>query len=323
MVLISAVVVAGCGEAAQRPSSDSTLRVVATTMHVADLARNVGGDRVQVAALLPPNADPHAHEVRPSDVEAIAEADVVLRSGGEVDAWLQEVIDSAGTDLRTVNLIEKVQTIEGSHGDDHAGEEAGHDEDHEPTEAEAEVDPHWWQDPRNAERAVAAIADAFGEADPGGAQAYRADADAYARRVRELDRRVAACMGAIPAEQRKLVTTHDALGYFAARYDIEVIGTVIPSLSTQGQPSAGETAELVETVRRENAKAVFTEATVNTKVEQAIAEQAGAELGEPLLTDTLAPEGKAGDSYLDAMALNAERLAAGFTGERERCDLGV
>lgn len=338
----SGLLLAACGEGEDGSggsASEAALRVVATTTQAADLARNVGGERADVVALLPANADPHDYEVRPRDVEAIAEADVVVRSGGDLDAWLQEAIDSAGNDPQTVDLIDHVATIEGGQehgGDAHADEEAGHDDGEEHAEEEgdehaeeeeeaaaAEVDPHWWQDPRNAARAVAALADAFAEADPDGAAAYEENATVYAERLGDLDARIAECMSAIPAEQRKLVTTHDALGYFAERYDIEVIGTVIPSLSSQGQPSAGETAELVETIEREDANAIFTEATVNARVEQAIADEAGAELGEPLLSDTLAPAGQPGDTYLEATALNAERMAAGFTGEPGRCDLGV
>ena len=324
VVLICGAVLIACGEDEQGTgggSSDPALRVVATTTQLADLARNAGGDRVRVVVLLAANSDPHDYEVRPRDVDAIAEADVVLRSGGDLDAWLQEAIDSAGGEAPTINLIEHVKTIEGGHGDDEHGE----DEEHvgEQGEGEAEVDPHWWQDPRNAERAVAAMADAFAKADPDGAASYERDAGAYAKRVRDLDSRIADCMSAIPTEQRKLVTTHDALGYFAERYDIEVIGTVIPSLSTKGQPSAGETAELVRTIKRERAKAIFTEATVNAKVEQAIARDAGAELGKPLLSDTLAPAGEPGDSYLGATALNAERIVAGFTGDEDRCVLAA
>ena len=322
-----ALLVAGCGgnEEGQRAASGEALRVVATTTQVADLARNVGGDGVEVTGLLTANADPHDYEVRPGDAEALAEADLVLRSGGDLDEWLSEAIEGAGADAPVVNLIEHVQTIEGSeeaHGEDggHADED-GHAEEQAHAAGQDAVDPHWWQDPRNAQRAVTAIRDALATAHPAGREAYDRNADAYRAKLRRLDAAIARCMERVPEDRRKLVSTHDSLSYYANRYDVEVIGTVIPSLSTQGQPSAGDTRELVETIRREKVKAIFTESSVNPKVERAIAQEAGATIGEPLWADTLGPHGSAGDTYLESIAANTRALADGFTGGTLTCTL--
>jgi zinc/manganese transport system substrate-binding protein len=231
-LLAIALFAAGCGEDDDAgPGGAAAIEVVATTTQVADLARNVGGDRAAVTGLLAANADPHAYEVRPRDVEALAEAALVLRSGGDLDEWLQEAIEGSGTDAPVLNLSERLPTM----GDD----------------------PHWWQDPRNAVRAVGAIRDALVQADPDGARTYRANARAYLTRITRLDAAVEACIDRVPEQRRKLVTTHDAFAYYARRYGIEVIGTVIPSLSTQGQPSAGETAELVRTIRAEGVETIF------------------------------------------------------------------
>jgi ABC-type Zn uptake system ZnuABC Zn-binding protein ZnuA len=274
---------AGCGDDAS--SSGRTL-VVATTTQAADLARNVAGAGAEVRGLIPPNADPHEYEVRPSDIDALAGADLIVRSGGDLDEWLEDAIDAAGAQARVVTLIDHVET----RGDD----------------------PHWWQDPRNAVRAVTALGEALGAAEAAGR---------YAQRIRRLDAAVAGCLRRVPRAQRKLVTTHDSLGYFAARYGIEVIGTVIPSLSTQAQPSAGETAALVATIRRERVKAVFAESSVNAKVEEAIARDAGARVGAPLYSDTLGPAGSPGATYLGSIAANTRALVEGFTGEPARCSL--
>lgn len=260
---------AGCGQNEGAASSATT--VVATTNHAADLASNVTGE--QVTSLLPANADPHDYEVRPQDVQALAEADLIVRSGGELDEWLGEAIEGAGSDAPVVTLMDSVQTI----GDD----------------------PHWWHDPRNAVLAVEAIRDALPA--PG-------RADAYIAELRELDAEIAACIERIPPQQRKLVTTHDALGYYAQRYGLEVVGAVIPSQSTAGQPSAGETAALVETIREQGVEAVFAESSVDAKVEQAIAREAGARLGDPLFADTLGP----GMSYVESMRANTEAIADGL-----------
>jgi ABC-type Zn uptake system ZnuABC Zn-binding protein ZnuA len=323
--VVALALVAGCGEDDEGGAASGSLDVVATTPVAADLARNVGGERVAVTTLMAPNTDPHEYEVRPRDVEAVAEAGVVLRSGGDLDDWLQEAIEGSGSDAPAVNLIDHVETRTGEHGheeeegEEHAGEE---EEEHAGEEEEGEeIDPHWWHDPRNAERAVVAIRDALAKADPDGAAEYRANADAYINRLRELDTAIAACIDEVPENRRRLVTTHDALGYYAARYGIEVIGTVIPSLSTEGQPSAGETAELVETIRHEGVETIFTESSVNPKVEEAIAREAGAEIGDPLWADTLGPEGSTGATYLESLAANTQALVSGFTGGEQSCSL--
>jgi ABC-type Zn uptake system ZnuABC Zn-binding protein ZnuA len=292
LLLALAALGSGCGDGGGAAAA-GRLNVVATTTQAADLARNVGGERVAVTGLLAPNADPHDYELRPRDLDAVAEAALVVRSGGEVDDWLQEAIDASGTDAPVLDLSARVRR----RGDD----------------------PHWWQDPRNVELAVPAIRDAMAKADPAGAAAYRANAAAYLQRVRRLDAAVQACIGRIPARRRKLVTTHDALGYYAARYGLEVIGAVIPSLSTAGQPSAGETAELVRTIRAAGVPAIFAESSVSPKVEEAIARDAGAAVGAPLWADSLGPPGSGGDTYLKSIAANTRALVAGLTGGRRTC----
>jgi ABC-type Zn uptake system ZnuABC Zn-binding protein ZnuA len=286
----AAAAISGCGGDA---GAEGRLTVVATTTQAADLARNVAGSGVEVRALVPPNADPHEHEVRPGDVDALADAALVVRSGGELDAWLQEAIESAGADAPVLTLMDRVERL---------GE-----------------DPHWWQDPRNGELAVAALRDALARVDPAGAAGYRARAGAYAARIRALDVAIAGCLEVVPPAQRKLVTTHDALGYFARRYGIEVVGTVIPSLSTAAQPSAGDVAALVDTIRRERVRAIFAQSSVSAKVEDAIARETGARLGRPLWADTLGPAGSPGATYLGSLAANAAALVEGFTGGRRTC----
>ncbi len=290
LVVVAAVV--GCGEDDGGAAAGS-VTVVATTTQAADLARNVGGENVEVVGLLAPNSDPHEYEVRPRDLEVLARADLVVRSGGDLDEWLGEAIEGAGGDAPVLTLSDHVRAS----GDD----------------------PHWWQDPRNAMRAVAAIERSLSDVDPERAGAYAADAGRYTTRLQRLDRAIAACVAKVPAAQRKLVTTHDALGYYARRYGIEVIGAVIPSLSTSGQPSAGEIAELVRTIRDEDVKAIFAESSVDAKVEQAIARETGATVGRPLWADTLGPPGSDGATYAGSIAANTRALVEGFSGGEVAC----
>jgi zinc/manganese transport system substrate-binding protein len=291
--------VAGCGSDSDS-GSGAAVAVVATTPHVTDLVANVGGERADVRGLLARGADPHGFEPRPSDAAAIADAAVVFKSGGDVDEWLDELVDNAGGDAEVVELIGSVKTLEGGHDGD-------------------ETDPHWWQDPRNAVRAVAAVRDALIDADPDGRTAYERNAAAYTRELQRLDSEIAACLAKLPADKRKLVTTHDSLGYFARRYDVEVIGSVIPSLSTQAQPSAGDIADLVDQVRDEGVEAVFPEAGADERLERALSRDAGADVGDPLYADTLGEEDSGADTYVDAMTANTEALVDGMSGGRTTC----
>ena len=282
---------AACGE--EDAGGANRLDVVATTGQAADFAREVGGARVDVTGLLAPNADPHEFEIRPHDLKRLIGAELVVRSGGDLDDWLEDAIESSGSDAPVLTLADHVQL----------------DDD----------DPHWWQDPRNAIAAVAALRDALVDADPRGAGAYRRRAAAYTARLVRLDRAVRACIDKLPAADRTLVTTHDSLGYFARRYGIRVVGAVIPSRSTVAQPSAGEIAALVETIRREHVKAIFAESSVNPDVEEAVAREAGARVGKALWADTLGPEGSDGATYVDSIASNTAALVEGFSGGAIAC----
>jgi zinc/manganese transport system substrate-binding protein len=293
LLLVVALGLPGCGDGDDTASGGRT--VVATTTQVADLVRQVAGERVEVDVMLRPGGDPHDYEPRPSDVAAVADAEVVFRSGGEVDEWLGDVIDNAGGEAGVVTLLDSVRRL----GDD----------------------PHWWQDPRNAMLAVEAIRAELGRVDPGGRAAYARNAERAIGRLRDLDGAIEACVKRVPRGKRKIVTTHDALGYFARRYGIEVVGAVIPSLSTQAQASAGDVQELVDQIRREEVEAIFPESSVSPDVERAIAREAGARVGDSLYADSLGPEGSAGETYAGALAADAGALVRGMSGGRVDCEL--
>jgi ABC-type Zn uptake system ZnuABC Zn-binding protein ZnuA len=296
LALLGAALAACGSDRAASGSGAGSFHVVATTTQMADFARNVAGTRASVTQILAPNTDPHEYEVRPGDVKALAEADLVLRSGGEVDTWLDDALSAAGVDSGDVIDVGHAARLEGD-------------------------DPHWWQDPVRAEKGVSAIRDALVRADPGGASAYRAGAARYLARLKTLDANVRACMDRVPANQRLLVTSHDALGYYARRYGIRVVGTVIPALTTAAQPSAGAVAKLVDTIERTGVRTIFAESSVNPKVEQAIARQTGARIGPPLWADSLGPKGSSGATYLGAIAFNTRALAEGFTSGTVRCSI--
>jgi ABC-type Zn uptake system ZnuABC Zn-binding protein ZnuA len=288
-----ALAVGGCG--AGTSSDGGRVRVVATTTQLADLARQVGGDRIALTRLLRPNTDPHEYEPRPHDVVAVAEADVVLRSGGEVDAWMGDVIENAGGAATVV--------------DAGAGRPF------------ARTEPHWWHDPRNAEYAVGRIRAALTRADAADGASFARGATAALRRIRALDAGIARCMRGVPAAERTMVTDHDAFGAFAARYGIRVVGAVIPARTTQAQPSAGELSRLAASIRREHVRAVFPEASVNARLARAIARQTGASADYELYGDTLGPAGSDGATYVASEAHNADAMVRGFTGGERGCPI--
>ncbi len=273
---------------------------MATTTQIGDWARVVGGVDARVRQILQPNTDPHEYEPRPADVEATAGAKLVLESGDNLDRWMGKVISQAGGKPAVVVLSEGVPV---SRPGESTGPEA------------SRYDPHWWHDPRNASAAVGEIRDALVRADPTHAATYRRTAAAYIARLSALDRGIAACFAQVPPAQRKLVTDHDAFSYFAQRYGIQVVGAVIPSQTTQAQPSAGETAKLIALIRREHVKAVFPESSINPKLAEAIARETGASSRYSLYGDTLGP----GQTYLSMMRANADAMVRGFTGGRLGC----
>jgi ABC-type Zn uptake system ZnuABC Zn-binding protein ZnuA/ABC-type Mn2+/Zn2+ transport system permease subunit len=302
--VLAVLVAAGCGSS--RGSSSGGVSVVATTTQIADWTRAVGGDAVDVHQILQPNTDPHEYEPRPADVEATSGAKLVLENGDTLDAWMDRVVSEAGGKPTVVVLGERVPVRL-------VGEQSG-------PEA-SNYDPHWWHDPRNAEAAVRAIRDELRRVEPAARATFDRNAARYLARLRRLDQAIAACLASVPPPQRKLVTDHDAFGYFARRYGIRVVGAVIPSQTTQAQPSAGETARLIALVRREHVRAIFPESSLNQRLAQTIARETGATSDYTLYGDTLGPQGSTGDTYLAMEAANADAMVRGFTDGRERCKL--
>ena len=248
-----ALFAAGCGSSG---SDSGKVSVVATTTQIGDFARQVGGNEVDVHQILSPNTDPHDYEPRPDDVTTTADAKIILTNGDNLDAWMDKVIDDSGSDARVVDLGAGVpMKLPG----ESSGPEA------------SQYDPHWWHDPRNAEEAVRQIAAQLSEVDPAGKAAFEANAATYEAKLKDLDAGVASCIDGVPPAERKLVTDHDAFGYFAERYGIDVVGAVIPSQTTQAQPNAQDLSDLVDVVKREGVQAIFPESSLSPKLAETIA----------------------------------------------------
>ena len=382
---------------------DSKLSIVATTNFVADWARNVGGDQVDVFSLLSVGSDPHSFRPGARDVARIADADLVLSVGlGLEESWLLDLLQNAARDPSTVAVLgDVVEPIESAAMDDHADEEGhdheeddhadeeghdhdeddhadeeghdhdeddhadeeghdhdeddhadeeghdhdeddhadeeghdhdeddhadeeGHDEDdhadeeghdHEEDDhadeeghghhdhAHGPEDPHFWFDPIRVKRAINDIAARLSVLDPGRGDIFRANAEAYNARLDELHAWTLQQVGVLPMERRVLVTSHDSLRYFAQLYGFEVVGTVIPSLSTEVEPSAARLADLVEDVRESGAPAVFGETTVSERLAQAVSSEAGVELVR-IYSGSLGAEGSGAETYIGMVRTN-------------------
>jgi ABC-type Zn uptake system ZnuABC Zn-binding protein ZnuA/ABC-type Mn2+/Zn2+ transport system permease subunit len=297
-----ALVLAACGGSSSHGSSGP--KVVATTTQIGDWTRAVAGDAARVHQILQPNSDPHDYEPRPADVEAVAGAKLVLLNGDHLDAWMGTVLSNAGGSPAVVDLGAKVPVRL-------PGQSSGPET--------SRFDPHWWHDPRNAEAAVGAIRDALVAANPGAGATYRANAATYLRRLRALDAGIRTCLARVPKAQRKLVSDHDAFGYFARRYGIAIVGAVIPSQTTQAQASAQDLERLIGLIRREHVRAVFPESSVSKKLAQQIARETGARSGYTLYGDTLGPSGSAGATYISMEQANADAMTRGFSAGARHC----
>jgi zinc/manganese transport system substrate-binding protein/manganese/iron transport system substrate-binding protein len=283
-LLSAATACAGSGAASTDDTAGERLKVVATTTQVADFARNVGGDKIKLTQILKPNVDPHDYEPSPADIQAIAEADVVVENGVELERWLDQTIKAAGFHGTLVDTSRGV-TIRKGDG----------------TEEEAAGDPHIWHNPKNAEVMSRNIATAFEAEDPADKAAYTANLTSYTAKLDQLDSWIAGQIGTVPADRRKLVTNHDAFGYYIDRYHLTFVGSIIPSFDTSAELSGKQLSTLTAKIKATGVKAIFSESSLPPKTAEALGRQAGVrvEAGEEsLYGDTLGPAGSAGATYL-------------------------
>ncbi|KLL11421.1 metal ABC transporter substrate-binding protein [Protofrankia coriariae] len=298
LLALLALFVAGCGsdddDGPASAAPPEKLQVVATTTQVADFVRAVGGDRVQVTQILRPNVDPHDYEPSPADVKAIGEADVLVANGVGLEKWLDETIASAGFEGTRVDASRGVKIRPGN------GEEE-----------EKDGDPHIWHNPLNVKIMTADIEQAFTAADPAGAAAYQANRAAYDGRLDALDADIRRQIDSLPPANRKLVTNHDAFGYYVDRYQLTFVGSIIPSFDTSAELSGRDISDLVDKIKSTGAKAVFSESSLPPNTAETIGREAGVKVvaGEDsLYGDTLGPQGSDGATYLQMEEHNTRTI---------------
>ena len=263
------------------------MAVVATFSILADLARNVGGDRVDVATLVGPNGDVHVYSPTPADVKRLSAAKAIFVNGLGLEGWMGRLIGASGSSAPVIAASAGVTPRELADK---------HDADH------ATADPHAWQSVADVKIYVANIRDGFIRADPAGKDVYDANAKAYLAELDALDAEVKAGIAKIPADRRKVIITHYAFGYFGDAYGMQFIAP--EGLSTDAEPSAKDVATIIAQIRREKIPAVFMENISDPRLMREIASETGAAIGGTLYSDALSvPSGPAG-TYIDMMRHN-------------------
>ncbi|WP_424363920.1 metal ABC transporter solute-binding protein, Zn/Mn family [Methylocystis parvus] len=264
--------------------ADDKLPVVASFSIIGDLVKEVGGDRISITTLVGPDGDAHVYQPTPADGRKIAQAKLIFVNGLGFEGWLERLIAAARSKGTIVTLGKGVAARPGEEG----------------------TDPHAWQDVANAKIYVAEIRDALISADPQGADAYRANAAAYLAKLDALDAEIVKTLDAIPKDRRRVVSTHDAFGYFSARYGVEFIAP--QGVSTEAEASARDIARIIVSVKANKVGAVFLENISDPRLAKRIAAETGARVGGTLYSDALSELKEGGANYIDMMRHNVREL---------------
>ncbi len=275
------------------------LPVTASFSILGDLVKVVGAERVSVNTLVSANQDAHVFEPKPTDAKAINQSKLLVINGLGFEPWAQKLAKSAnyrGTTLVASNGIKALvpNAEKGKHHDHH----------------HAEADPHAWQNPQNVIVYINNIAAALSKIDPAGASNYQGNAQAYIKELQALDAWAQAQFDRIPADKRKVITSHDAFAYFAARYNIQFLSA--QGTSTETEPSAKQVAKLIKQIQREKIKTVYVENMSNPKLLEQLSKDAGAVVGASLYADALSAPDQAGATYLQMMRHNISTLVSGM-----------
>jgi zinc/manganese transport system substrate-binding protein len=277
------------------------LNIVASFSILGDFVKNVGGDRVNVSTLVPPGGDAHVYTPTPADARRIAEAKLVVVNGLGFEGWLSRLVKASGSKVAVITATTgiKPRKLPG----DHHGHSHGHSHD--------EADPHAWQSVANVKTYVANIREALIAADGAGAAVYRANADAYLAELDKLDREVKDAVAKLPAERRKVISTHDAFGYFAGAYGITFIAP--QGVSTESEASAKDIAAIIRQIKAQKIPAVFLENVTDPRLMRRIASETGAAVGGTLYSDSLTDEKGDAPTYIGMVRHNIKALTSALT----------
>ncbi|QDD88383.1 metal ABC transporter substrate-binding protein [Pseudomonas oryzihabitans] len=272
------------------------IKAVATFTVIADVVKQVGGDHVQVTSLVGPNGDPHAYEPTPADAQALKQADVVFMSGLHMEGWMDRLIKASGQARPPVILSEGIKTRE------MAEDEDGHDDhDHEHG-----VDPHVWNNPLNVVVYTRNVVKALSQIDPTDAAVYKANGDRYIAKLEALDRYAREQIAQVPKARRKVLTSHDAFGYFGDAYGVQFISPL--GISTEAEASAQDVGKLIRQIKKEHVTTYFFENSNDPRLVQQIAKASGAQPGGELYVEALSPANGPAPTYADMFRYNVDTM---------------
>ncbi len=277
------------------------LKVLATTSIVSNVVSLVGGEEIEITTLLPLGSDPHGFEPTPQDITKILDADVIFANGAGLEEFLDNLIESAGAQNKVVYVSRGIELRQLESQPSQEGATDIEDDD------QVGGDPHTWVDPNNVMIWVHNIKDTLSELDPQDSEYYQINSEEYEGSLKELDTWIREQVAYIPEANRKIVSDHNLLGYFADQYGFEQVGAVIPSYSTLAEPSASELAKLEDAVKELGVKAVFVGNTVNPSLATRVAEDTGTNLVFIYSGSLTEPGGEAG-SYIDYMRYNVQNI---------------
>jgi zinc/manganese transport system substrate-binding protein len=277
-------------------SAQEKLPVVATFSILGDFVKNVGGDRVSVTTLVGPNGDTHVYQPSPADAKKLANAKVIIVNGFKLEGWMDRLVQASGTKASVIVATNGIKPREMANDDDAGAHE------HEG------VDPHAWQSIVNARIYVANIRDALITADPAGKETYEKNTADYLAKLAAVETEVKEAIAKIPPERRRIITTHDAFGYFGAAYGFEFIAP--QGVSTETEASARDVAKIIRQIRAQKIPAVFLENVSDPRLVQRIADETGAKVGGTLYSDALSAGDGPASTYIDMMRHNIRQLSA-------------
>ncbi len=288
VLIIIAILFISVANSNNNTDAKGELKVVATTTQLYDFAKNILGDKVILSPVMKADVDPHEFEPTPGDIELISNADLILLNGLGLEKNLDKSINESNA--VKLNASNNVEVLSGE------GEE------------ESTGDPHIWFSVENAKKISSALTAQVESLDPTNAQYYEDNKDNYLTQLDNLDAYIKVQIDTLPEDKRKVVTNHDAFGYYIKAYNLVFVGSIIPSLSTEDQPTSSETSELIEKIKEQNVKAIFTESSISTKLADQIANEAGAKVVSTLYGDTLGEAGSNGDTYIKMMMYNTDEI---------------
>ncbi|MGV3633686.1 MAG: metal ABC transporter substrate-binding protein [Pseudorhodoplanes sp.] len=297
--LVIAAAIAVFASSGHAQEQQPKVPVVATFSILGDVVKNVGGDRVSVSSIVGPNGDAHVYSPSPTDVKTVAAAKVIVTNGLGFEGWLNRLIKSSNSKAPNVVATKGVKPLKSAKKHDH-GHSHGHDH--------GGVDPHAWQSVANVKVYVANVRDGLIAADPAGKAVYEANAAAYLAKLDALDREVRETIARIPAEQRRVITTHNAFGYFKDAYGVEFFAP--QGVSTESEPSARDVARLIQQIKKNNIRAVLLENISDPRLLKQIADETGAKVGGTLYSDALTDEKGPAPTYIDLIRHNIRTLSA-------------